>query len=336
MKISRNGLFCLSLMWIAAAPAGAQEPLPPIPADPPAVAADAQAPQNPVQPPPQQPPQQPAQQPQPPQTEPSTQPNVKLPPPPPKVIDVRFPGEAGFWFGATGWLPYGNQYVDKGHAADFTGLSFMQLANSKHGSFGAEIGAAAGLHNTLRISYWFSKTNGSVTAPTDLVIFGQTYSKGDGLTTNAKLSDVKLSYEYLTWPYPVERRHFRLKTLWQMQYVTQRVVWDNPVKSSTPDVNGNFTSYSVLGSKSFFTPTLGLGLHEYASRNLHFELDATGFMWPHRWQIWDVEATVAGRISHIEIRAGVKGFHYRTSPQADYFFRGTLAGLFAGIMWHSD
>src|SRR5205085_12097868 len=148
----------------------------------------------------------------------------------------------------------------------------------------------------VKISYFFSKNSGNVTAPTDLVVFGQTYAKGEALTTNSKLSDVKISFEYLTWPYPVERRHFRLKTLWQVQYVTMRSVFDNPIKSATPDVNGTITSYSVLGSKSYFSPSLGLGLHEYATRNLHFEVDVSGFAFPHRWQLVDSEASLDYRV----------------------------------------
>jgi hypothetical protein len=303
--------------------------------------------QTPAQQPPTQtvPPQQPTQPPttQPPPTQPPPQPeqagtpqNTKLPPPPPKVIDVRMPGEAGFSIGLTGWLPIGNMYVDKGRAATFSGLSYLQLAGKSHGAPGIEIGVAAGLHNTIKVSYFFSKVAGPVTAPTDLVIFGQPYSKGEALTTNAKLSDVKVSFEYLTWPYPVERRHFRFKTLYQMQYITLRSYYDDPIKSATPDSTGTITSYAVLGSKSFFTPALGVGLHEYATRNFHFEADVTGFAIPHRWQLLDSEVTVGYRVGHIDVRGGFKAFHFRTSPKQDYFYRGTLAGAFVGIRWHSD
>src|SRR5262245_49503638 len=56
------------------------------------------------QPPPQQ---QPASQ-NPPQEQPDTRTgNTRMPPPPPKVVDVRMPGEAGWYIGFTGWLPVG-------------------------------------------------------------------------------------------------------------------------------------------------------------------------------------------------------------------------------------
>ena len=337
MKISRNGWLCVGLMWMAAAGAQAQDKTA-TPADDQAATAPQQQAPPAQQPPAQQPAQQPSQQvtvpPAPEQA--GTAQNLKLPPPPPKVIDVRMPGEAGFYIGIDGWRPFGNQFLDKGRMADFTGLSRLQLANSSHGAFGAEIGAAAGLHNTVKISYFFSKTNGTLNAPTDLVVFGQTFSAGEPMTTNAKLSDVKVSYEYLTLPYPVERRHWRLKTLWQMQYITLRSYYDDPIKSATPDSAGNITSYAVLGSKSFFTPSFGLGFHEYATRNFHFEANVSGFAWPHRFQLLDTEATIGYRVGHIDLRGGVKAFHFRTSPQQDYFYRGTIAGAFVGVRWHSD
>jgi hypothetical protein len=323
VTIARNGWFCLALIWMAAAvPARAQQPAQPAGQQPPQ-----QTP--PAQQPPATPPIAPEQA--------GTQQTMKLPPPPPKVIDVRMPGEAGFSVGLIGWLPIGRNYFDKGREATFSGLSYLPMAeNRKHIAEGVEITVAAGQHNTIKASYWFSKVSGPVTAPTDIVVFGQTYDAGESLTTNSKLSDVKISFEYLTWPYPVERRHFRLKTLWQMQYITMRTTFDDPVKSATPDSAGNITSYAVLGSKSFFTPAFGLGVHEYASRNLHFEADVSGFAWPHRFQLLDGEASIEYRVGKIALRGGLKAFHFRTSPKQDYFFRGTMAGAFVGVRWHSD
>lgn len=289
-------------------------------------APQAAAPQQPA--PPQQPP---AQTTPPPETR-----RLKLPPAPPKVVDVRMPGEAGYYIGLTGWLPVGQTWTDKGLLTTFTDPSKLQLAGKSKGAFGAEIGIAAGLHNSVRISYFFNKLSGTTKAPNDVVIFSQLYLKGDELTTNGKLSNYKVSYEYLTWPYPVEGRHFRLKTLWQAQYITMRTVFDAPIKSSTPDSSGNYTSYSTLGSKGFITPAFGLGVHEYATRNFRLEANVSGFMLPHRWHLLDTDATIAYRAGHFELRAGAKGFVFRTSPKSDYFFRGTVGGVFVGVRYYSD
>jgi hypothetical protein len=244
------------------------------------------------------------------------------------------PGEAGYYVGITGWLPMGQSWVDKGHAANFTGPSKLQLAGKSKGAFGAEIGVAAGLHNTIRASYFQSKQSGATTAPHELVIFTQTYEAGDQLSTDSKLTDYKLSYEYLTWPYPVEARHFRLKTLWQVQYIAMKATFD--ALSATPDSAGNFTSYATAGSKAFVTPAFGLGVHEYATRNFRFEANVSGFMLPHRWHLLDSDATIAYRAGRLELRAGAKGFIFRTSPKIDYFYSGTVGGAYVGLRWYSD
>jgi hypothetical protein len=261
---------------------------------------------------------------------------LKLPPAPPKVVDVRMPGEAGYYFGVYGWLPVGQTWIDKGHAATFTDPTKLQLAGKSKGAFGAEIGIAAGLHNSVRVSYFTNKQSGTTTAPTNLTIWSQPYIQGDQLSTNAKLKDFKLSYEYLTLPYPVEARHFRVKTLWQLQYITMDSSFDAPIKSATPDSAGNFTPYTTLGSKAVFTPAFGLGIHEYATRNFHFEVNASGFWLPHRWNLVDSDATMAYRLGKFELRAGAKAFIFRTSPKADYFHRGTMGGAFVGVRWYSD
>ncbi len=340
MKISRTGLLCLALVWTstlvrAQAP---QDPAPP-PSEQQPVAQQPAA-QQPVQPAPaQQPPaapQQPQQQPNPEATTPPEPKRLNLPPAPPKEPDVRMPGEAGYYIGFTGWLPIGNNYTDKGHAADFTDPSFLQLAGKMKASPGVEIGIAAGLHNSLHFSYFSSKQSGTTTANTETVIFSETYEPGTQLSTNSKLSDYKLSYEFLTWPYPVGGRHFRLKTLYQVHYVVMKSIFDAPILSATPAADGTITSYSTQGSKNFITPALGVGIHEYVNRNLHFEANFSGFMLPHRWQLLDSDASIGYRTGHFELRAGAKAFIFRTSPKADYFYRGTTGGAFVGIRWYSN
>ena len=327
MKIARNGWLCVGLMFVVALGVARAQKVQTGPED------QAAAPQQPAQ---QTPPQQQPQQPPPQPEQAGTPQNVKLPPPPPKVIDVRMPGEAGFSIGVTGWLARGSNHLDKGEEATFTGVSALTLADNAHGSFGVDVGVAAGLHNTLKFSYFFVKQSGPVIAPSDLVVFAQTFSAGEPMTTNSNLRDFKFSYEYLTWPYPVERRHFRLKTLWQVQYVSMRAVYDDPIKSATPDSSGNITSYAVEGAKGFFCPTFGLGVHQYVGQHMHLEADFSGFAWPGRWQLVDAEATAGYRMGSFEFRAGGKYFHYRTSPKQDYFYRGNVGGLFVGIRWHSD
>ena len=329
MKISRTGLFCLIFVSVqvlasAQAPQDAADQTP-------AQQAPAQAPAQQQPPPPTPQPQEP----QPADQQPGTG-RLKLPPAPPKVTDVRMPGEAGWFIGLTGWLPTGNVYLDKGKEVSFTASSLLKMQGRAKNSFGLDFGVAAGLHNSLRFSYFYSKKSGSTVIGNDLVVFSQPYYKGDEVSTSSVLSNYKISYEYLTWPYPVEARHFRFKTLYQVQYVVMKGVFDAPIKSATPDTSGTLTDYSTRGSKSFITPAFGVGIHQYASRNFRFEANATGFGLPGKWYLIDTDAVIAYRAGKIELRGGAKGFVFRTSTNSDYFYRGTMGGLFVGLRWYSD
>src|ERR1019366_6229302 len=143
VKISRTGLFCLA--WLCTCTFVRAQP----PQDAATEDQAPAAPQAPAPPPPPAAPQPPAETPPHPEAG-----RLRLPPPPPKVGDGRMPGEAGYFVGITGWLPIGQSWVDKGHAASFTDPSKLQLAGKSKGAFGAEIGIAVGLHNSVRVSFF--------------------------------------------------------------------------------------------------------------------------------------------------------------------------------------
>jgi hypothetical protein len=246
------------------------------------------------------------------------------------------PGETGYYVGLIGWLPLGAPIVDKGHAADWTGASYFHLPGKATIAPSAEIGVALGLHNFLDFSYFSTKASGTTHAPGNLVLFAEAYNQGDYLATSDKVQDLKMSFEYLTWPYPVESRHFRLRTLYQVHYLDVSSNYDAPIRSATPDSSGNLTSYATTGAKDLISPALGLGFTEYASRNFRLELNVTGFDVPHHFAIGDGDALAAYRLGRIEIRAGAKGLYFKTSPQADYYFRGRLVGAYVGVRWCSD
>jgi len=329
VKNSLNAILCLGLLCLLCIPPGrAQGPEgTPAPQTPPAQPAAAQGPEGTPTPAP-QPPETPA--------PPQRTGIIQAPPPLPKFPDVQMPGETGYYAGLIGWLPFGTPIVDKGHAADWSGLSYFHLPGTPKITPSAEIGLALGLHNSLDLSYFSTKASGSVNAPGAVVLFTESYNKGDLLATTNSLQDVKLSFAYLTWPYPVESRHFRLRTLWQVHYLSVKSNYDAPVRSATPDSSGNLTSYAATGSKALTSPTLGLGLTEYASRNFRIALNVAGFDVPHHFAIGDADASASYRVGHIEVHVGAKGLYFKTSPQADYYFRGKLAGAFVGLRWCVD
>ena len=347
MKKSLSGLIGTCLLVCAwSLPGRAQEQKPDPPADAQQPAPPAQQPTPPVQPP-ATPPAAPAQQQPPPEAGTQPQQHGRIPeppPPPPKVPDVRRPGESGFFIGISAWMPTGQPIFDRGTASTFSGDSRVALQGKPKYAENVEIGIAAGLHNSIRISFNSVNASGDITPPDALTLWSQPYAAGEYLSTNYKFINAKLSYEYLTFPYPVGSKKFRLKTLWQVQYTSISSTFDAPKNYYDSNGNllidpstGNPIDLAGSGTRAIISPTFGLGGHYYSSRHVRFEVNGSGFAVPHHWTIWDTDATVNFRfLGHVELRVGAKAFHFKTSPSAAFYLRGTMASAFVGLRWYSN
>jgi hypothetical protein len=282
-------------------------------------------------------------------------PEARLPPPPiprdiqqapalpPKAPDVRQPGETGFYIGILTWIPRGTPFMNRGRGAAFDDQSYIDLQGKPKLDRGVEVGMALGAHNTLRMNVMESRASGDVTATKDLQLWEQTYDSGEYLTTDYRLRAGYLSFDYLTWPYPVESRRFRLKTLWQLRYTAVRTGFDAPKKSLLDefdqplvDASGNLLSYAAKGEKWFLSPAFGLGVAYYAGRHFRVEANGSGYTWPRRNTLWDTDASANLRFGHFEFRVGAKAFHFKTSTKDDFYMRGTVASGFVGLRWYSQ
>jgi hypothetical protein len=380
VKIERTGFLCLYLFSsFAAAYASPQQQSPQVPPTQLAAAADDSAPpqnpttQNPAQNPTQNPtlpipptqnPTAPAPQTQnpttqapptqvppaqtpPPQLSPdqpaSTAPIVVAPPELPKYPDVRLPGEYGFYIGIDGWDPQGHPIFNHGRNSGLTNSSYVTFQGKANTGKGAEFGLALGLHNSIHISYLETRAAGDFTTPVILTVAGgQTYGAGTLVSTDHNIQDVKISFDYLTWPYPVESRKFRLKTLYQVQYVAAKAGFDAPLLPLVDangnlilDSSGNPISYAASETKWFILPTFGVSASQYITRNIRFEASADGFAIPHHSTLYEGESTLNIRVNHFELRGGAKLFHFKTSTSQDFYLKGTLASVFFGIRWYS-
>jgi hypothetical protein len=221
---------------------------------------------------------------------------------------------------------------------------YVQLQGKPKLAEGGEIGIALGQHNALRFIFWEATANGNITSiPSNLQVWSQTYAAGTWVSTNYRLQNAKISFDYLTWPFPVESRRFRLKTMWQVQYTGIRTSFDAPRlplvdSSGSPlvDTSGNPISYSAVGSRWFIYPEFGLQAQYFSGRHLRLEAEASGFAFPHRDVIWDGDASANLRFGKVEFRVGAKAFHFKTSPQANYYMYGTPASAYVGVRWHSE
>lgn len=358
MKIIRTGIFCLGLCVVSWAQqpgpddlqqidpttgkAVATQPTAPVPqqAQPPATPQPA-APQGaaPQRPSPVAPPDAPQDQP----AAPTTGPTITVAPELPKYPDVRMPSETGWSIGLSLWEPREHPIFNRGLAATFPQSSLVTMQGTPKFADGADFGVALGQHNALRISWFTARAAGDFTGGQDLTLWNQTYTAGTLISTNYTVQNLKISFDYLSWPYPVESRRFRLLTLWQLQYTSVRTAFDAPAlplvdSSGNPliDASGNPLSYAGQGTNWFISPTFGLGAHYFVSKNLRLEANADGFAIPHHWTIWDFDASLNYRIGHVEVRAGAKAFHFKTSTGGEYFIHNTMLSPMVSVRWYSE
>ena len=277
----------------------------------------------------------------------ASRPRIQQPPaPPPRLPDVRQPGETGWWLGVNVWFPTQKPYFDKGKGAAFTEASRLQMQGKPKYARSAELGMAVGLHNTLRFSYFDARASGALNIPTTLRLWDQTYEPGEQtgfLATSYRLQHGKMSFDYLTWPFPVESRRFRLKTLWQVQYTAIRTEFDSPRRplidqNGFPivDAAGNPINYNAIGTRWFISPQFGLGAAYYSGRHVRWEANAAGWAWPRRNTVWDADTSINFKYGHFELRVGAKAFHFKTNTQAEFFSRGTMTSAFVGVRWYSQ
>lgn len=312
--------FCVCLQLFTGSVAHAQQP-----AQQPSAQQPSAQPTPAQQPAAQQPPQQ--QPDQPPQGPVTNQP----PPLPPRLPDQQMPDEGRFSVGIIGWMPMGHPYIDQGQNNIYYG--YPQFSNIAHLTFqgtpqpqiGVDVTVPAGKHHDVRVTYMHSSAAGNVVAPYDLYLWNGNYSKGDYLSTDYRFRDLKISYDFMTWPWPIGNRKIRLKTLYQFQYISMASSFDAPLKST---VNGPNTA---SGKESIYLPTLGLGVDYYVTPNFRLEANGTGFYIPGHSYIIDSDATASYRISRVEVRAGMMFLRFRTSVQNDYVMRAMPVGLLVGL-----
>jgi len=315
------------------------------PSDPETPAGDAGAPSGQQAPPPATPP--PAAPPAG-QAQPQTGPSITAAPELPKYPDVRMPGESGVWIGIIASEPTASPIFNAGRATTSTYTtstgndSLITLQGRPKLGEGVDIGVAVGQHNALVLSGFSTRASGDFTSTTSLTLWSQTYSPGVLIATDYRLQTLKLSFEYLTWPYPVESRHFRLKTLWQVQYVNMSTGFNAPLlpitnSSGTALTNSSGTpiTYAAAGSRWFMSPTLGLGVAEYFSKFVRFELNGSAFAVPRSWTIWDSDGSINLRFGHFELGGGVRAFHVKTSTNAPFYTRATWIEPQVALRWYS-
>jgi hypothetical protein len=226
-------------------------------------------------------------------------------------------------FGLNYWLNTGPSDLLPGSQSANPPAQHLMLAGANKKSFGFTFIAPAGKYNRLEFTGFQAKASGTSIAPVDVTYFGQTYPAGDTLLSDYRVRAFKVSYNYLTYPAPPTSK-FRLKALFELQYVSSNVSVSAPLDLFT---------LPASGSRHIFVPTFGLGSDIVPSRAFHLELKGSGWALPGKSLIIDGEANGLVRVSRLEIVAGAKFYRYRTSPNNDQFVQGRFFGPQVGLRY---
>jgi hypothetical protein len=254
------------------------------------------------------------------------------PPAAPQKPGPDYPDPRTFTLGAFYWATGPGKetsYYGGSQAPDYETLTNWGRA---HRSPGIEASFPITRTGELRFEYFRTKGDGNQNASTLLDIFGTQYAQGDYLATQYQIQSARLYLDDLLFPHKFPVAKFRLKALYEVEYVQIKGTIDAPIVDAS--VASLSESSSATQSKQIILPVFGIAAEYALSPHFLFRADASGFGIPHKSVLWDAEATIAYRRGMWEIRGGGKAFHAKTSPNSDEFSSTTLAGAFIGLRYH--
>jgi hypothetical protein len=229
-------------------------------------------------------------------------------------------------------LPVNKLDVIGGQAA--TTYSTLDNLGKEHFAPGVEVSLPLTRTGVLRFEGFLAKGDGTQNAPAATAPFATSYNYGDFLSTQYQITALKLSYDDLLYPFKFPVSKFRMKSLWEVQYIAVQGTFDAPLKAITTDSSGDIISNSVSGTKNVILPSFGLAA-EYAIRpHVLLRGEASGFGFPHHSYVWDAQGYVAYRRKSLEFRAGYKAIGLKTGPKTDEYFRDLISGGFIGLLYH--
>lgn len=231
------------------------------------------------------------------------------------------------------WLTSSRPLLRAGAQSTATQTAALDFPGKANAAAGITFSVPAGKQNSLRISYFRATGSGDTIAASDLALFSVGYTAGDSLTTNYKLQNVKMSWDYLSYTFG---NKMRFKTFWEAQVTSISTQVDAPLKAVTVDASGVVTTNTAVGNKWLAYPTFGGGLEHAPSPYFRWEAKGSGFGVPRYGAIWDIEASGVLRVGRMELLAGHRTFSIKTSPRDDAYFKQTLNGPYVGIRWYWD
>lgn len=259
----------------------------------------------------------------------SPAPATQTPQPPsvqnPKPAAPDYPDPRTLTLGIFYWItgPGTNPSLTTGRAA--TDNETLSDLGKAHRSPGIELSIPISRTGELRFEGSITKGDGNQTASADTALFSTQFYKGDLLATQYQVERAKLYLDDLLYPHKFPVAKFRVKSLWEVQFVRIKSTIDAPLVLS---------GETSTGSRQLVFPTFGLAAEYAIAPHVLFRASGSGFGLYHKADLWDGEATLAYRRGAWEIVGGGKAFHFKTSPNSTQYMSATITGAFVGLRWH--
>ena len=186
----------------------------------------------------------------------------------------------------------------------------------------------------LHLEGFLNKGDGSQNATQETTPYGTQYLPGDYLSTQYQIRSAKVYYEDLLWPYKFPVSKFRVRSLWEFQWVGLTDTVDAPLKTVATNSSGTPQSNTAMGGGTILWPTFGLAPEYALTPHILLRAEVSGFAIPHRAVLWDGQATVSYRHKSLEVMAGFRALHYKSSPQDSEYVYQTIDGGFLDLRWH--
>lgn len=216
---------------------------------------------------------------------------------------------------------------------DSLGVTTSQYSNFSdlgraHRTPGFEIYFPITRTGELHIEAFKTVGNGDQIAPVNTTVFQQSVPQGAYVATQWNMERAKVYLDDLLWPekFPVPK--FRLKSLWEVQWMQIHSSVDTPILDAT----GN--GAPATGTRSIIYPELGVAAEYQLTRHVLLRASLAGFGFPHKADIADADATISYRRGLWEVRAGGQMMHYKTSTDNLEYLVGTMTGVFVGLRFH--
>jgi hypothetical protein len=186
----------------------------------------------------------------------------------------------------------------------------------------------------LHFEYFRGKGDGNQIEPAaNLDVFGAGYVQGNYLATQYQFQGAKLYLDDLLFPHKFPVARFRLKSLWEVEWVQIKGTIDAPYVDATLAAEG-LASDSANASRNIVLPTFGIAAEYALTRHVLLRASLSGFGIPHHSDLADAEATISYRLGSWELRGGGKALHFKSSPNNTEYVSDTVAGAFVGVRWH--